>query len=252
MKRIAALACTLGLTLLFMVGTAAQEQKEMLYLKSEEQVKPALIEQYFEVSKELVELCKAENFPFTFNVLVSQPFHFSLWYPIEEMNDITKIEAAWDAIVKKFGAENFKRFEECIESQNSKVVASLPNLSYIPEPARLSEEEINYVYWQEISVKKGSEKAMEELIKKAVGIMEEKGSELATYIGKGKMGYDQPVYFSWSHGKDQVDFLEQEKKFGEMVGEEWKEINAEIIKYIKGIKNVDMWWVKDISYQKEE
>ncbi|MEA3461382.1 MAG: hypothetical protein U9R49_05850 [Bacteroidota bacterium] len=252
MKKLIALACTLGLTLLFVLGTAAQDKKEALWLVGEEKVKPQMIDQYYEVSKELAELCKAENFPYSYYVWVTQPFHYSLWYHLEDMNDITKIEEAWDVIIEKFGAENFKRFQECIVSQNEKVMAVLLNLSYEPEPPRLSEEEVAYCYWQEVTVKKGSEKAVEDLFKKAFAIMEEKETELTTYIGKGKIGYDQPVYFAWYPCKDQMDYLEQEKKFEEMVGEDWKQINGEIVKHIKGIRNVNMWWTKDISYEKEE
>lgn len=252
MKRIIAIACALGLTLLFMPETAAQDQNEVLWLKSEERVKPALIEQYYEVSKELAELCKAENFPYSYYVWVSQPFHYSLWYPIEDMNDITKIEAAWKAIIEKFGAENFKRFQECIEYQKDKVMVSLLDMSYEPDPPILNEEDIAYCYWQEVTVKKGSEKAVEDLFKKALSIMKEKGTEITTYMGKGKMGYNEPVYFAWYPGKSQIDYLEQEKKFAEIVGEDWKEINGEIVKHIKGIHNENMWWAKEISYEKEE
>jgi len=252
MKKLILLVSVMILAGLFVQKTQAQEKEELLWLMGEEVVKPEMIEQYYEVSKELVELCKTENFPYSFFVWVSQPFHYEISYPIEEMNDITKIEEAWDAIIEKYGAENFKRFEDCIESQNDKVMAGLMNLSYEPVPPRLTTDEITYCYWQEVSVKKGSEKAVEDLLKKASTIMKDNGTELATYIGKGKTGYKQPVYIAWYYGKDQIDYLEQEKKFGEMVGEEWKQINGEIIKHINGIKNVNYWWAKELSYEKEE
>jgi len=252
MKKFIALLTVLMLAGLFVQNAQAQEKEEVLWLMGEEVVKPEMIEQYYEVSAELVELCKTENFPYSFYVWVSQPFHYEISYPIEEMNDITKIEEAWDAIIEKYGADKFKRFEECIESQNDKVMVGLLNLSYVPEPPRLSEDEITYCYWQEVSVKKGSEKAVEDLFKKAVGIMKEKGIEIGIYMGKGKTGYEQPVYIAWYYGKDQIDYLEQEKKFGEMVGDDWKEINGEIVKHINGIRNVNYWWVKELSYQKEE
>jgi hypothetical protein len=236
----------------FIQDAKAQEKTEFLWLMGEEVVKPAMVEQYYEVCKELAELCKAENFPYSYYVWVSQPFHYSISYPLGDMNDITKIEEAWDAIIEKWGEENFKRFQECIEIQNDKVMVGLMDLSYEPDPSPSSEEEANYCYWQEIAVKKGSEKAFEEVLKKAVGIMKEKEVELATYIGKGKTGYNQPVYLAWYFAKDQMDFLEQEKKFGEMVGDEWKQINGEIIKHIRGIKNVDFWYIKDLSYEKED
>jgi hypothetical protein len=252
MKKFIASIFALMLLGLFVLNTEAQETAEPLWLMGEEVVKPAMVEQYFELSKELVELCKTEKFPYSFYVWVSQPFHYSISYPIGEMNDITEIEKAWKAILNKLGEEKSRLFQDCIESQNDKVMVGLLNMSYLPEPPRLSDDEISYCYWQEVSVKKGSEKAVEGIFMKAIEIMKEKGIEMGTYIGKGKTGYDQPVYFAWYYGKDQMDFLEQEKKFGEQVGEEWKQINGEIIKHINSIRNIDFWYVKELSYQKEE
>jgi hypothetical protein len=82
--------------------------------------------------------------------------------------------------------------------------------------------------------------------------MKEKGLENATYVGKGKIGYDQPVYFAWSYGKDRMDFLEQQKLDGEKLAEEFEQINAELIKHIKDINNIDDWWEKELSYKPEE
>jgi hypothetical protein len=114
MKKFIALACMLTLALLFVLETAAQEKTEQLWLAEEEIVKPEMIDQYHEVSKELVELCKAENFPYTFYLYSYQPFHYKLWYPIEEMNDISKIEDAWDAIIEKYGADKFNALRNAL------------------------------------------------------------------------------------------------------------------------------------------
>lgn len=241
----------LMLTGLFVSVLQAQEKTEQLWLMAEEAIKPAMIDQYMEVSKELAEICKQENFPFSYNVWVSQPFHYLITYMLKDMNDIAKIGEAWDAIIEKYGEENFKRFQDCIESQTERVMAGLPYLYYEPETAT-GDWETDYCYWQEITVNKGSEKAVEDIFKKGVEIMKEKGVETAMYIGSGRLGYDRPIFFAWSFSKDQRTFLEQEKKFAEMVGEDWKQINQEIVKHIRGIRNVDIWHVKDLSYQKAE
>ena len=228
-----------------------QQKNEMLWLMAEEAVKPAMIDQYMEVSKELAEICKQENFPFSYNVWVSQPFHYLITYLLKDMNDITKIGEAWDAIIEKYGDEKFKRFQDCIESQNERVMAGLPDLYFEPETAS-GDGVVDYCYWQEVTVNKGSEKAVEDVFKKGVEIMKEKGVETAMYIGSGRLGYDRPIYFAWSFAKDQSTFLEEQKKFAEMVGEDWKQINQEIVKHIRGIKNVDYWYIKELSYEKTE
>lgn len=251
MKKLIALASLLSLTLFLVLGTVAQDKNELLWLVSGEKVKPEMIKQYKEISKELIELCNSENFPYSFNVWSSQPFHFELWYPIEEMNDITRIEETWDAIVEKFGSDKFSKFQECIESQSSKVMTTLLDLSYEPESPRLSEEEIGFCFWQEIHVKKGSEKTVEDIFKKGSAILKDKGIEGATYVGEGKIGYEQPVYFAWSYGKHRSDYKEQQKKEAELLGEEWSQLNAELIKHIKDIVNSNESWLKELSYNSE-
>ena len=251
MKKFIALISVLMLIGLFVRDAKAQE-KEELWLVSEEVVYPEKYEQYVEVSKELIELCKAENFPYSYNLWSSGPFHFALWYPIEELNDITKIENAWDGIVEKFGEENFHRFQECIKSTEDKVMANLPDLYYEHEIPRLSEEETGYCYWQVISAKKGYEKKIEELFSKAAILLKEKDAPYDIYIGKGKIGYKQPVYFAWSYGKDRTDFRAKQKEFFSVVGEDWTKLNSEIVNYIDDISNVDEWWNHDLSYQPEK
>ncbi|MCK4992016.1 MAG: hypothetical protein KAS29_16065 [Bacteroidales bacterium] len=251
MKKLFALAFTLGLTLLFVLGTAAQDKKEYHWLVTEEVVKPDMVEQYVEVSQELLKLCKEENFPYHFEVWSRDYFTFSLWYPLEELNDIIKIEDAWDGIVEKFGEENFLRFQECITSQFSKVMITRLDLSYIPENLRLNDEEVKYCKWQELYIKKGSEKKMEELLTKANSVLKEKGYEDPSMVGEAMIGYEQPLYFSWSFGKDKIDFLEQERKIWELAGEEWKSINEELVLYLLRIDESDLWYHKDLSHKKE-
>jgi hypothetical protein len=252
MKKFTALACMLMLTVSFVLETEAQDKEELLWLVDEEVVKPEMINQYYEVSKELMELCKAEKFPYAYNVWNPQPFQFALWYPINEMNDITRIQDAWDEIIEKFGTDKFAKFQECIESQVSKVMETQLNLSYEPESPRLSEEEIGYCYWQDIYVKKGSEKVVEDLFKKITSAMKDQGIEDAIYVGKGMLGYEGPVYFAWSYGKDRMDFLEQQKKTLEIIGSSYKEVNAELIKHIKDIQNTHDTWVKELSFKPED
>jgi len=251
MKKIIALVSMLMLIGMLFHEAEAQEKKEQLWLVDEEVVKPDMVDQYKEVSKDLLTLCKEENFPYTYNVWVKDYFTYILWYPIDELNDIAKIEDAWDDIVEKFGEENFKKFQDCIESQVSRVMANRLDLSYMPDSFKLSEEEVKYSKLQEIYVEKGSEKKVEELFKRANALLKEKGVEDANFIGVGKIGYEQPVYFSWSYGKNRIDLLEQRKKNGKLLGDEFKPINAELVKYLIRIEDVEDWWLKDLSYEKE-
>ena len=92
---------------------------------------------------------------------------------------------------------------------------------------------------------------MEELLKKANTVLKDKGYEDASMVGEAKIGYEQPLYFSWSFGKDKMDFIEQERKIWEIAAEEWRSINEELVKYLKRIDEFDFRYHKDLSYEKE-
>lgn len=251
MKKLITLVPVLMLAGLFALNVAAQEKKEQLWMVDEEVVKPDMVDQYVEVSMDLLKLCKEENFPYQYEVWSKNYFTYCLWYPIEELNDIKKIEDAWDGIVEKFGEENFERFQACIESQVSKVMVTRLDLSHEPETPRLNEEDLKYCKWQELYIKKGGEKKMEELLRKANTVLKEKGYEDASMVGEAKIGYEQPLYISWSFGKDKMDFLQQDRKIWEIASEEWKSINEELVKYLKRIDEFDCWYQQELSYKKE-
>jgi len=236
---------------LFIQLALAQEVKEELWLVAEETVKPDMVEQYEETSKQLLLLCKEEDFPYNFNVWKKGYYTYDLWYPIEDLNDIKNIEDAWDEIMQKFGEENHKRFQACIESQFDRVMAIRPDLSYQPDSAVLDETYFKFSRLQELYVKKGSEKVMEDLFKRANALYAEKGIKDVYFRGEGRIGYELPVYFSWSYGTNQIDLIKQGVDRQEMLGEKWKSLNAEMQTHMKRIEVIEDEWINILSYQKE-
>jgi len=251
MKKCIALVSMLMLVGLLFQSAEAQENKEQLWLVGEEVVKPDMVDQYEEVSEDLIKLCNKENFPYSFNLWKLDYFTYDLWYPIDELNDIKKIDDAWDDIMLKFGEENIKKFQDCIESQFDKVMAVRLDLSYQPDSPRLSAEDVKFSRLQELYLKKGSEKKVEELFKRANTLFKEKGIENVTFIGEGRIGYEQPVYFRWSYGENRMDLIKQDIDRGELLGEEWRSINEEMVTYLKRIEELEDQWIKFLSYEKE-
>jgi hypothetical protein len=233
---------------IFIPNAFSQEKQVQLWLVGEEGVKPEMINQYFETSMELIELCKEENFPYPFSLWTTGDLKYYLWYPIEELNDITRIEEAWDAVTKKYGEEDFRRFEECIEYQKSSVIATRTDLSYIPDSPRITGDEQRYSYWQEFYIKKGMEKDVEALFHEAKALFQDKETNDLYYFGEGRIGEEQPVYFGWSFARDIVDYWEQDKKSRELLGEDLNKINQKLVTCLRRIEEKNCWWLQDLSY----
>jgi hypothetical protein len=248
MKKFISVPALLMCQLLFVSVCSAQDKKEQLWLVGEEVVKPEMLNQYLELNKELLALCIKDKFPFTFNLWTSGDFKYYLWYPIESMNDVTKISAAWDSIVTHYGTERFKRFSECVEYSIDKFTITRLDLSYKPPESRLKDGEGTYCHWQEFYLKKGSEKYVEALINKATATFRDKKYNDAIYFGYGKVGYENPVLFNWGFGKSITDFYEQDKKYETLFGEELKDIKKEFTTYVRKVEKKDVWWLKNLSY----
>jgi len=252
MKKSITFFTTLLLLGILAINSNAQGKKEQLWLVNEEVVKPEMANQYLEVNKELLALCIEDKFPFTFNIWTSGDFKYYLWYPIESMNDVTKIDAAWDSIMANYGVEESKRFSECVDYSIDKFTVTRLDLSYEPPEPRLKDDEGTYCYWQEFYLKKGQVKNVEALINKATAIFKGKKYNDAIYFGYGEVGFEDPVLLSWGFGKNKIDYFEQTEKYDALFGEELKDINKEFLTYLRKVERKNVWWLKNLSYNPVE
>jgi len=112
---------------------AQEEKKEQLWYCIEETVKPEMWEQYIKQSKELINICKENNFSFKFFTWNGRPLVYELWTPIESLNDIEKIEKEWKRIVDIWGAENHAAFNATRLNNYSKTCTVRDDMAYSPE-----------------------------------------------------------------------------------------------------------------------
>jgi len=252
MKSLTVFLVLILLSGVFAANSRAQEKKEQLWLIGTEVIKPEMMNQYMEINKELQAICKEVNFPFDFQFWTSGDFKYYLWYPVNSMEDVSKIEAAWDSVVVRYGVEKFKRFNDCIEYTEDKFATVRFDLSYEPESPRLKADERLYCRWQAFYLKKGKEKEMEALVQKANAALKAKNINDATYIGYGRIGFESPVMILWTFAKSINDFWDQETKNWELIKDNFKDFDNEAITYFRKEEKKDTWWLKDLSYSKSK
>lgn len=251
MKKI--INCLIALALSGMLlSSHAQEKKGQLWLAGIEVVKSEMLTQYMDFNKEMVALCKTENFPYSFYIWTPGDFKYYIWYPIESYNDVASIEKAWEALVAKWGADKYKKFQECLEYSEEKIMINRPDLSMLPENSGMEEENF-YCWWQEWYIKKGHEKDVEALVQQGNKILSKYGT---INMGNGLTGFEQSVLILWIMGKDKHDFWMKDKAFWDQLDETsrtaFKKIDDELTTHLRKIEYKDFWWVKDISYEKKQ
>jgi hypothetical protein len=252
MKKIKILIFSVFVLVLASIQSPAQEKREQLWLIGTEVIKPEMMNQYMEMNKELLAICKEVNFPFSYQFWTSGDFKYYLWYPINSMDDASKIEAAWGTVIEKYGAEKYKKFNDCIDYTEDKFATVRFDLSYEPASPRIKEDERLYCKWQAFYLKKGKEKEMEALVQKANAVSKAKNIGDATYIGYGRTGFESPVIILWRFGKSINDFLDQDSKNWELIKDDFKEINNAAMTCFRKEEKKDTWWLKNLSYSKNK
>ena len=147
----------LGLLLLILVfvctqHTTAQENEKQLWYCWEEVVHPQHIEAYFELGKELAELCKEEGAKYTFYAWSTGDFKYQYYHPIKSLNDIEDVGKEWDKILDKFGKEKTAQWLKTLKSNNSRIITEHSGLSIKPDNPRLTREDSKFMQFQEFYI----------------------------------------------------------------------------------------------------
>ncbi len=229
-------------------STNAQEEKKQLWYCAEEVVHPEHINEYWELSKELAELCKSEGTEYKFYAWTTGDFKYQYWHPINSLNDIDKHEKEWDDILAKFGKDKAENWQKTIKSTHSRTITEYSSMSIMPENPRVEQDSVNYMEFQEFYIIPGKQKEFERIMTEAVNHLKSEGHNDTWRVASGDLGYDGPVYIGWSFDKNQSEFLKHDEIFSKKHEDFFKELNKEIIKTLRTVEKKDSWFLRDLSY----
>lgn len=232
------------------ISTSGQRRRnnEQLYLMSKEVIKADKKDEYIQARKKLITACEETSFPHPFILWSSKDNHCHIWYPIEELNDIDRIDKAWDAFEKEYGRDIFKPIQECITTSISQVMLAYRDLAYEPPEPRLQNDETNFCRMKKLYLNRDSEEEVKTLVKKVIELYESKGVTSCFYFGEGEIGFETPVLVNWSFARDLNDYLQQEAIIKELLGAEYQEINNEISHHVRETETIDFRYLDNMSY----
>lgn len=243
----------MNLSLLLILGLItiklnAQEKSEQLWYCWEETIKPAYLDDYLAISKELIEICKQEKFQFAFYTWSSKPFVYELWYPLKSLNDIPETDKAWEKLVEKYGKEKYAAFNNTKVRNRSYSMSIRNDLQYIPENPDFNRNDALFSLWKEYSLIPGKESEFEEAVKWMNG--QRKLSRVGHFVfyGTGGIGYDSPVYTESIGALSQEDFLKRTAVLDVKLAPILKEYNTRINSLIREKKEYNWWLLRDLSY----
>jgi len=243
----------LAIALLPVLNINAQDEKnEYLWYCWEETVKPEMIDQYLSLSKELMNLCREESFPFEIFTWSRKAMVFEMWYPIKNLNDMEAINEAWKKIIAKWGDEKYEAFNETIMHFNEKTCTVLGDLTYMPANPKYSGTERSYGRWIEIYLKPGKQKEFVEAVK---WINEQRAAyDIEDYLmfASGGFGYQGPSFLVIFSHLSREEFNASLESHPDAYEEKFDMYLDRVFKLIS--KPVDIYhynFVWDLSYQHE-
>jgi hypothetical protein len=228
---------------------AQDENGAQLWFCIAETVKPDMQEQYLELSQELINLCKEEDFPFAFFTWSYAPMEFELWSPLESLNDIDKMEKEWDKIMKKWGEDKQDAFNATKIKNYSKTCKVRWDLTYTPDNPDFDPDNLTYGRWIEVYLKPGTQKKFAE----SVQWMNEKrkANDYGVQCGFAELGlgYETPSYLVMYGHESQVKYLEYENNLDEAYQDEYQKYLTGIRKlFSKPVTIYDIWLLPELSY----
>jgi len=242
------------LVLLPMLQLEAQAEKnEFLWYCWEETVNPELWDEYLELSKEMLQLCKEENFPYSIFTWNKSSMVYELWTPLNSLSEIDSLQAAWEKIIKKWGDEKYEAFTRTKLHDYSKTVTLFGDLSYTPENPQYTGEERIYGRWIEIYLKTGKQKEFIEAFKWLNEQRSAFGIEEYVIVGVGGIGYQSPSFHAYYTHVSKQTLNDYYDSTPEGYQEKFDEYLAKILKLmIKPpiINEYKLLW--DLSYTPEQ
>jgi hypothetical protein len=223
-------------------------KNEQLYIMSTELLKTDKSQLYLEARKKMNAVLQETAFPHPFIIWSSGDSYFHVWHPIEEMNELSLINRAWNVFDELHGTDLLAPVEECIESKLVQVMTAYLDLSYEPDEISFTEDATSFCRMRQFYLKNGSKQEVMALAEKLVELFESKKSTRDIYFGEGTIGFERPVLLCWSFANSQQDYLDKEARINEELGEEYQEIMTAISNHIRRTEIIDFHYVDGLSY----
>ncbi|MCP4727668.1 MAG: tetratricopeptide repeat protein [bacterium] len=231
---------------LFSLPAIAQD--DQLWWCREIKVKPGKAAQWRELFTQYIELCEKHNFPFTWHTHHDGDFNYFLFMAVDDHQQINEIMSALADVGAEFGAERNAEWATTYDYGKDYYLKALGDLTYNPEKPRLNSDENNYHIWDILYIKPDMmEKAME-LNKEWLDMLKSKNYGDNITVCSGDVGWETPVLIGVLPGKNKADYLEQNRKMWDLLGDEGTRIFNEYLPCIRKRESEEFFYVKSLSY----
>lgn len=235
-----AVRCRVGAGLLLALAaavpplTAQEAPPPQMILNHVETVKPPMLEEYLESSKEFFEFVEAHRDAMpTFQAQAFQTDEYEFLYalPLESFAQMDGLMAEFMAM-EAAGGEEWRRITKAgaaaMQKVDDFVVLLRSDLSYQPAEARVPLEEATAYRWDFYYLQPEMALEAEAIAKDVAALYREKGIKDSYFVFQGLMGSDLPYLVVSIPGKSPADIATRLAEIETTLGESWAPIQARI------------------------
>jgi hypothetical protein len=245
---------SVGFSILFagllFVNTLAQQPAPANFVVFEEMVSPSDLAAFNKAQQQAVDLWKKHKFELPVSCYATDDNIFYWVIPIENFGSIDDIFAKSYAITKKMtdedGFDGDKVFRD-LSTTRTRVIMSLPDLSYHPSGNAKQSAAKNYVEWTFCSMRQGHEKEAADAVKKYIEFYKKVNEPYEWEMYMVTLGYDTPMWILKTRAESPEAMRKLENDLYKKYGKELDAMWNEFILHVRKIDNKTGWYKQNWS-----
>lgn len=231
----------------------AQQPAPQMILVHEETVKPPMLEQYLQGSKEFFAMVEANRdvMPtFHAEAFQTDEYEFVFALPLSSFAQMDSLMGEFMAMAEKGGAsweETMKKGSAATQQIDEYVMVHRTDLSYTPAEPRVPMVEAAVYRWDFYYLQPEMTMEAEQIAKDVAALYEEKGIRDAYGVFQAVMGGDMPFLVVSVPGKSVADIETRLGEIATTLGDAWAPIQARIHGATRHFVSKYAWARPDLS-----
>jgi hypothetical protein len=233
-----------------------EEQKAQAFVVWDFVVKPSMFMQYEESIKKQIELYAKANFPYPWIAYSTNDYHYYYVVAVESFETVDSIYKAFGEAQKAIGEEKLQALDEMQEGTYDHLRMGMYylrfDLSYIPEDPRLTEDEVNFVWWNFYYIKQGMGTQANDIAKEWQDLYKANNIPDGWSFYVGDFGSEEPVRVAVGGAKSAADYFQHQEKTIKLFGEKYGEMTKKTMDICRRFEQKLGMPRPDLSYTPKE
>lgn len=240
---------------LFILGSvSAQENQNQAFWVHEDQVRPGMVSEYEDLSKELVDAAKKSKLQnMSWAVAAMDNGNYLSITPIKDMADLES--KSFQPLMDSMGEDDFNgmmnRFNEMYDKHGDYIIVLDKDLSYMPDGLVTSTPGKDYRKWHKMSVSAENLPKLRDKLVELKDVFNQKGSKMHYRIYRSGFGNMGNYYVAVISAKDATDYAQMSAENEKLLGEEGKLKFREVMDLVSAYDVSEGGMRPDLAYSPE-